>query len=264
MTWESYCLGLLPEPPHAVSPNTFNEVLGTIYGSTPRFFDAGWVVDGIRNQGAAPTCGGFGMTQAIQSAARHRLVEQFPGTDKWREFTVPSALYLYVQSLCFAGRLGTDAGTTMYDGLMSTQQGGFAPEALIPYDPSRRFEKLWTDELEAAVMQKNMLFHWIQEPNPQIVKDMVQTALVAGKGIAGGFQVDDSCRRNQGEVWPGPTGPIIGGHCMCVLDYPDGQPRLVNSWGDQYGDKGYLHTTWDAVCTSKSLWIIDFVPDYSL
>jgi len=258
-------LGWLPEPLHAKSSHSYDEVLGDAFAMIPRFLSLDWCVDDIRDQGTAPTCCGFGLGQALQVSARQRLATAFPGnSDKWKAFTVPSALHIYVQALCFSGRIGTDSGTSIFEGLAAVEKGGFIPEKAVPYDQSRRFEELWVDELQSAIMQKGIKYHRMTEDNPVVAKEMIQNALAIGRSIAAGVHMDQAGFDNQGEIWPGPTGPSLGGHCMCLLDYPDGMPRFVNSWGRFRCRNGYLHTTWDVVCESESLWIIDFAPNYQL
>ena len=257
-------LGCLPEPPNAVSPHSFEEVVGDGYMRMQRFLSLEWCVDGIRDQARAPCCCGFGVSQTLQNCARQRIASEHPGQDKWISFTVPSALHIYVQSLCTSGRLGTDKGTTIFDALTAIEKGGFIPESKVPYEPARRFEELWVDELQGALMQKGLKYHWLQDGDPTVAQEKLQYALCAGRGVVVGIEVDDTCEQNRGEIWPGPTGVRLGGHCMSLLDYPDGMPRLVNSWGPLYGRNGYLTTTWDVICAARSIWIIDFVPDYQI
>ena len=49
---------------------------------------------------------------------------------------------------------------------------------------------------------------------------------------------------DEGLWMPSPNESVDGGHAMCVVGYDDnkfgGAIRIVNSWGTDYGDRGYL------------------------
>lgn len=46
-----------------------------------------------------------------------------------------------------------------------------------------------------------------------------------------------------------PVGTAVGGHAMCIVGYDDdkfgGCFTVVNSWGDEWGDNGFLYITYD-------------------
>ena len=86
--------------------------------------------------------------------------------------------------------------------------------------------------------------------------------VAAGKGVVGGWMLDSPFEHWTPDKppWDGITGPAVGGHCMYVLDYPSGLPRVVSSWGPNKGNQGTWTFTWRALMKAMSLWVIDFVP----
>jgi hypothetical protein len=99
------------------------------------------------------------------------------------------------------------------------------------------------------------------EGKGQAFRESIKTLLCSGFGIVGGWDVDDQfeCWTPDDGAWDGPVGDASG-HCMCVLDYPEGLPRLVNSWGLAWGERGLVTFTWEQLERRQELWAIDFVP----
>ncbi len=53
-----------------------------------------------------------------------------------------------------------------------------------------------------------------------------------------------------GQVYSGPTGPILGGHAQALVGYSATEYIAINSWGDGWGDSGYGHLARDFVRSS--------------
>lgn len=245
------CFGCLPDAPLAVGNATLDEILGDSR-DTAETFDQRWIVDSIRDQGAAPTCVGFGVSQAIQVVGRRQQVARGVAPT----FPIPSALQLYIAAKCQQESLGVDTGTSIQACLEQAQEIGFLPESKCPYDPFRRFEELDLDESQDALIRVKLRFHRVEF----LGRATAKAALSKGCGIAQGLSVDESFQNWTGGVWPGMSGPRLGGHCMDLHDYPDGLPRYVGSYGPEWADGGFLTTTWDVV-EQYPAWIIDVVPE---
>jgi len=232
-----------------------DEVLGAsgVAPLVPDKLNLGRLVRRIRDQGRAGTCVGFGLKQTLENCA---LQGNFP------DFEEPSALQLYKQARAIQRVLNEVwDGTSSDAGLRGVQKGGFLYEREMPYLPANRWGGNKLGEGQRALHRAGVKSHRIViVPGPSFQKT-VKTLLASGKGVMGGWLVNDPF-----EQWRPQDGPFDGvveqgeGHCMNVLDYPNGFPRLVNSWGIGVGDNGLFTVTWDFLERAMSLWAVDFVP----
>lgn len=244
------CFGCLPDEPGAIGNATLDDILGDARSSST--LDQRWIVDNLRDQGMAPTCVGFGVSQAIQVVGRRQQVARGVAPT----FPIPSALQLYIAAKCAQETLGTDTGTSIQACLEQVQAIGFMPESKCPYDSFRRFEELDLDESQDGLIRLGLKFHRVE----YLDRETAKAALSKGCGIAQGISADKSFQDWAGGVWPGMSGDRLGGHCMSLLDYPDGLPRYVGSYGEGWADGGFITTTWDVV-EQYPAWIIDVVPE---
>jgi hypothetical protein len=71
---------------------------------------------------------------------------------------------------------------------------------------------------------------------------------------------------NDGKLIDPPIGlQIAGGHAMAWGGYDANGVDTLNSWGEEYGDKGWLRMSWDYVTWQRTsdLWIVERAPIYS-
>lgn len=248
-----FATGCDPCPEGAKGTHSLAAVLGATPKSPPAKLNLGRLVRHIRDQGSAGTCVGFGLKQTIENCA---LQGEFP------DFEEPSALQLYKQARAIQRALDNVMdGTTSDASLRGVQRGGFLYEREMPYRPSERWGGNKLGQGQTGLRRAGVKSHRITEiPGPSL-REAIKTLLASGKGIMGGWLVNDSFGNWRPEH--GPFQGIIGpgsGHCMNLLDYPEGDPRLVNSWGKSVGDGGLFTTSWDFVMGAMSLWAVDFVP----
>ena len=89
--------------------------------------------------------------------------------------------------------------------------------------------------------------------NPNLI-DFVKKIIYYDIPVVTGFSVTESLYldllrtpngvSNSGLWTPSELEDSIGGHAMCIVGYNDqiygGSFRVVNSWGDDYGDNGFI------------------------
>ena len=261
-----HALGCHPCPPDAKGNAELHEILGMSLDELtvpPATLDLGRLVFNMRNQGPFGLCVGFGVTQAAANCAR-----QQPGMENMADL---SPLGTYVQACAIDGALHqVQDGTTVDAALRGCGVGGFLFEAEYPYRPDER------DANDVPARQRGfplhigqtglrrcgMRTHRIQISDLDAFTFTVKQLLANGKGVVGGWQVDQAFELwtpDQGP-WDGLVGPSEGGHCVCVQDYPTGDPRITNSWSENAGDHGFWTFTWRALHKATSLWAVDFVP----
>lgn len=253
--------GCLPCPDEAQGDTSLEGLLGAAPAAVavqPKL-DLSWVVRSRRDQGPFGTCVGFGTNNAAHSCARQAGFAEFPDM---------SDLGTYKQARAIERMLKhPQDGSTIDAAIRALAAGGYLFEKEYPYsqldkDPELRRKGFKLGKGQAALRRCGLRAHRIQTlvPLDQLVLTC-QTLLCTGKGIEGGWLI------NQGfEDWVPSQGPWDGlcatgeGHCMALLDYPNGNPRLDNSWGPDKGDNGFYEVTWRVIQRARSLWAIDFVP----
>ena len=183
-------LGYNPCPVDAVGTHSLRAVLGASAVVPPPTLDLGMLVQPVkpggprcRNQGKRGTCVGFGTTQALANCARQ---------NGYPNFEIPSALAGYVQGRAIEGTMhDTQDGTSIDAAVRGYQVGGYVSESTWPY-----VESLANSGLKLGVGQKGLLSagvksHRIQESDLKAFKESCQTVMASGKGLVGGWMIDD-------------------------------------------------------------------------
>lgn len=253
-------LGYRDCPKDALGTHSLEQVLGSAAVAPPPTLDLGMLVKRVRNQGGAGTCVGFGSTQALMNCARQ---------NGYPDFEDVSALGGYVQGRAIAGELKDPVdGTTISAAMEGYQLGGFLYEKDYPYVEAKKFDGLPLGLGQGGLKRAAVKVHRIVEVPGPALKEAVRTLLASGKGVCGGWQIDEAFRQWKpgNGPWPGRTEASIGGHCMGIQDYPTGEPRLINSWGEkdddgeEVGDHGFWTITWEALYQAVAIWAVDFIP----
>ena len=248
--------GCREDPADAVGTCSLDELLASSgAAAVPATLDLGHLVKRVHDQGPFGLCVGFGVGRAAENYARQN------GSPDLEDL---SYLAVYKQARAIA-RASNDPfdGTTTSAALYGLERGGFLFAKDMPYDPSKRM-----GSLPLAMGQKGLRkagvksARLVEGPGPSLQQATCRT-LVGRNGVVGGWRVNDSFKK-----WKPSMGPFAGntgstateGHCMAVLDFKSGLPRLVNSWGKTLGDGGIWTVTWEFLMEAMSLWAINFVP----
>jgi hypothetical protein len=239
--------GWIEEPASAKGNALVGEIL-SFEPTLPERLDCTDFLDTISSQGGTESCVGHAGVRAIQRVMRIGL--KIVGAE------LPSALQGYDVARGILGWRGLDMGSTI-DALFSGMQlAGFCRESACPWDPSRVTDYLDADEYQAGLYQLGLLYHRLLVPD----RTLIRHALAQGKGAVAGISVDESFRDWKGNgIWPGMLGPRLGGHAVCLWDYPRGDPRCVNSHGASWGDAGLFTTSWEVI-EQGTVYILDAVP----
>lgn len=157
-----------------------------------------------------------------------------------------SRLFLYYNSRCYKGEQNVDRGAVLNFVLQSLNETGVCSEETWPYNTNRIYEK----PPQAAY----------NEAQNRTIRDFeyVPTDLDTWKSVlADGYPIifavylyPDFWRPRHGRIpMPRPNDSNQGGHAMLCVGYSDPDRVFIvrNSWGTQYGDKGYCYIPYDYV-----------------
>lgn len=157
-----------------------------------------------------------------------------------------SRLFLYYNSRCYTGEENVDRGAVLNNVLQSLSETGVCSEQTWPYITDRVFEK----PSQAA---------YNEAKNRTISKfEYVPTDLETWKSVlADGYPIifavylyQDFWQPRHGKIpMPRSNDSNQGGHAMLCVGYSDPDRVFIvrNSWGTQYGDKGYCYIPYDYV-----------------
>jgi C1A family cysteine protease len=198
----------------------------------------------VRDQGQLGSCTGF----AIAAGLREFIEIKKGGT-----FTPLSPLFLYYEERKIEHTIKQDAGAKPRDGMKVLAKLGCAPEADDPYNVARLVSRPSAKALSDAKSFKISAYHRL------LNLDEMKTCLAGGMGLMIGFKVYQSFESDEvaktGKMqMPGTNESSVGGHAVFVAGYvidnlwPGGGYLIVkNSWGTDWGDKGYFYMPWDYV-----------------
>lgn len=165
---------------------------------------------------------------------------------------VPSRLQIYYLERLLEGTVNEDSGAIIRDGFKVINEQGACPEDENsewnwPYDISK-----FTDAPPALSMQDASLHKCLTYAQINQDKNSVQAAIVAGFPLVIGIAVFESIESptaaKTGDIpMPGLLDSPIGGHALRVSSYNEKGISGPNSWGKEWGTKGYYHLPWDYV-----------------
>ena len=150
-----------------------------------------------------------------------------------------SSLYVYTRCKQEDG-LPNQEGTYIRVANKIIHQEGAPPENLLPYSLLKyclTFPAISHELKQAAAPFK------IKAYARRWTLDVIMVALAAGKVGVAGVGVTSSFMdwKGQGNIGV-PNGSIYGGHAVVFCGYDDGRQAIrgLNSWGEEWGDKGFF------------------------
>jgi hypothetical protein len=177
-----------------------------------------------------------------------------------------SRLFIYYNARWRDGSQGEDGGSVIQLAMEGLSTFGACDETMWPFDPQFLLERPDDDCYKDAATYR--------------VHDMAQVptdlqawkqALAEGKPIVFGCELFDSfdnCTDNGGVVTMPDPNEIArakhSGHSMCAVGYSDSENVFIvrNSWGTDWGDKGYCYIPYAYLMSDKfndgDCWV--FVP----
>lgn len=175
---------------------------------------------------------------------------------------VASRLALYYWSRRTHGMAAFDSGTFIRSTFRVINALGYPPEWAWPYVPERFAQKpgLEVERLAYDVRTESGLIHYrrIFDEGAERVHAL-KSALALGYPVVVGMRIDDAFIRRDDDIWPGVTGPIVGGHAVVLGSYDENGPEFLNSWGNWSTD-GWNRMTWEATSWLEDIWVVISTP----
>jgi C1A family cysteine protease len=207
--------------------------------SLPETVDLRAEMPEVYDQGALGSC----TANATGAAFQYELRRQLQATGgKPEAMFVPSRLFLYYNSRAVEGTIKEDAGAMIRDVIKVSNKLGMVPETLWPYsDKGTRFMKK-----PYVKVFREALKHQVLKYQRVVGVNGIKQALALGFPVVAGFSVYDSFESDEAantgiipEVTEGEA--MLGGHAILIVGYTKDHWIVRNSWGADWGDKGYCY-----------------------
>ncbi len=186
----------------------------------------------VYDQGQLGSCTANAIAAAIEF---DRLQQKLP------DFT-PSRLFIYYNERVIEHTVDSDSGAQIRDGIKSVNSQGDCPEPEWPYVitkfKTKPPTKCYADACKYKVVAYRRLIQMLSQ---------LKGCLASGYPFVFGFTVYESFENKQvaetgHALLPRPGERAIGGHAVMAVGYDDAKQWFIirNSWGDQWGMKGYF------------------------
>jgi len=217
-------------------------IIGGADGKLPASIDIGSKLLIARSQGKLGSCSSWAVASELTRFERIR--------NKWpvgKNISFFSPLFLYNQA-----NGGQDNGSSLYGNLNILVNQGCATWALFPYIEDYRIQPSVSARKEAA---RYKISEYKTLP---IELDEMRRALAKGFGLIVSFNVYENYDSYTGGIYKptGPAGVVRNGsrflhHGMLIVGYDDVKRTflVLNSWGTNWGEKGYLRFSYDDINT---------------
>jgi C1A family cysteine protease len=177
-----------------------------------------------------------------------------------------SKLFQYYNERLLEGTVKTDSGATVADGITCLKVYGLCPETDWPYIIAKFAQKPTANCYTDALKHKAVTVHNINNDLTSM-KNALSSGIpfVVGIAVYSSFETVSVAKTG---VVPMPTrnDRLLGGHCVLVCGYIETRKLFIcrNSWGSQWGDRGYFYLPYLYLLDSHlcgDLWTVNTVKD---
>lgn len=203
----------------------------------------------VENQNLLSSCVAVALTTAYEVMIKVYYPQQF------KEL---SSLFVYYHTRLFFDEIEWDLGSYLRDGLKSAKHYGLCSEELWPYLTENLTRQppppCYVDAAKRTITNYTILFN-----NNEIREALAgKQPVILGMEMFTGF--NDITKDNNVINLPGAVTVSLGYHAVVIMGYDDQTQRFLikNSWGENWGDRGYAWLPYDYV-TSYGLerWCFD-------
>ena len=176
-----------------------------------------------------------------------------------------SRLFIYYNERAMEGTINEDAGAAIRDGVKSLVNLGVCSEKKWPYNIGKFTAKPPVGCYREGKHHQVTSYHRILT-----LKEMKQCLaegypFVFGFSVYEGFESDAVTRTGKLNL-PKPGEKNLGGHAVCAVGYDESTKRFLvrNSWGTDWGLKGYFTMPYDYIANTNladDMWTLRALED---
>src|SRR5208282_3687015 len=226
----------------------------TVAATQPTTVDLRPLCPPIYNQGNWGSCTAQAWSRLLEFIELQDLRQKIQGPEIFTStYTALSRLFFYYNERKINGTETADEGAQLRDGMQAASTWGVCPEDMWPYIQSDLFTSPTEQCYITAAQHKIVSAYRIEDGN----LDEMKTCLAEGFPFVFGISVYSSFMSNiiaqtGNVIVPNQAENCEGGHAICAVGYDDSRDALIcaNSWGTDWGDKGYMFLPYDYVKNS--------------
>ena len=203
------------------------------------------------NQGNYGTCVAFATAYHLRTILHTKLQSEMAGGNMANinpNAGIFSPTFVYEQIKDKEDK-DCQEGTNPVDAFDLLKRSGVAKLSTLPYNCGASIRNEAKQEGLNFKITDYQILYTVNETDDDLKINATKKALSEGYPCMLGFVVAESFYSPKGGVWKeastddGPTGKH-GRHAMCIVGYDDnkhgGAFRVLNSWGTNWGDKGFI------------------------
>ncbi|MBF0477959.1 MAG: C1 family peptidase [Candidatus Omnitrophica bacterium] len=183
---------------------------------------------------------------------------EFLDKDADQKYTDVSRLFIYYNERVIRGMTATDSGAMLRDGIKTLVKNGVCSEKIWPYVIERFTDKPTQKCYNEGLKHRILSYHRIQTLNEKLICLADGFPFVLGFTVYESFQSLEVAKTGIMNL-PKKTERVLGGHAVLAVGYNLKDKRFIvrNSWGDQWGQKGYFTMPFDYMETlARDFWTI--------
>ena len=165
---------------------------------------------------------------------------------------LPSRLFIYYNERDYEYSVTRDSGAFLRDGMKSINKEGVCKEPTWPYDTTKYAVKPSTEAYTEALDHQAISYQRLD-----VDLTLMKQCLAEGYPFVFGFSVYESFESEEVQktgIVPMPieTESLVGGHAVMAIGYDDAKKIVIvrNSFGTDWGDKGYFYMPYDYIQNS--------------
>jgi C1A family cysteine protease len=220
--------------------------------AVPKAYDLRWNCSVVENQAEIGSCTG--------NAAAGDLEYKDNKNDK--KYLEVSRLFIYYNGRSYIDCIDQDSGAYIRDVIKGLAEFGACDEQFWPYDTKKFSDKPPKKAYTDALKRKIHSYYRIKEDRVNACKQAIYAGhpVIFGFTVYSGFESPEVSKT--GKMWlPKPDESMVGGHAVLMVGYNDeiGCFIVRNSWGEEWGDKGYFYMPYEYVADdelSDDYWVI--------
>lgn len=185
----------------------------------------------VQNQGAVGSC----TAHAAVAVMEHNMIVQ------QRPLSLLSRLFAYYNARDLEDAALFDNGATLRDMISGLARYGVCDEDVWPYNTDQLTVKPTASAYQAAKPNRIRLYARLNDLDDMLLCLAAGYPFVFGFTVYTGFESDEVGQTGVLNL-PTATEGAVGGHAVCAVGYDRTTERFLirNSWGDDWGQKGYF------------------------
>lgn len=215
----------------------------------------------IYNQSALGSC----TSQAIGAAYQFDELKQ----GNMDEF-MPSRLFIYYNERDMEGTVNLDSGAAIRDGMKSINRQGVCHESMWPYVIDQFTVKPTSECYTDGLHHKSLRYHRVKQHSQQLKAALNQGyPIIFGVSVYESFESEEAKETGKVPI-PKEDEKLLGGHAILLVGYDNTERQWIfrNSWGTEWGDKGYGYLPFKYLALKSNLasdfWVVETVDRESL